>query len=243
MPGAGAGVPDRAVVGVGHEGFGGLAGRRLQRGQDVDRVAAVDADRDDLRGRGGECEGLAEGLSGPRAAVGHRVREPGGCAGLGEDGEQRLGLVAVRDGLHGQDVGAGGEQGLDAGAVEGGELAHAQPVPAAVLGAVREHRPVRAHGGGHPHLVVGGLGRPGGQVHAAVQQGGGSGAVVAVGGEGLVTDLVTGRDQYLGAGPGVRRVGGRHLVRALGEHPARPEVAGQVAALGGELVAEPAVEE
>lgn len=127
--------------------------------------------------------------------------------------------------------------------MEGGKFAGAQAVPAAVLGAVREHRTVRAHGGGHPHLVVGGLGGPGGQAHAAVQQGGGLGAVVAVGREGLVADLVAGGDQHLGAGPRVRGVGGLHLVRALGEHPAGPEAAGQVAALGGELVAEPAVQE
>lgn len=247
-PRTGVGVPGLAAVGVDDDGLPGHAGRDLDRAFDILRGAAVDADRDDLVGVGGQGERLLQRLPGAGAVTRDGVRQPGGRPQSAHRPQQRLGLIGVRDRLEGQHIRPDEIQHLQAGPVEGLQLGHTQPVSAPVLGAVREHRAVRSDRGRHverppdapPSRVHR---RVDGQLHALGDEFGRPVVLDPALREALEGGLVAGGDRHVGARLVVREVRLGDRLGLVREQSRRPQLVAQVVPGRPELVGQTAVED
>ena len=138
------GVPSVAAVRVGDERSVGRASCGREQGRQMARGCAIDTDRDDP-GVVADRERIRHGLPG---GCGRRRRDTGTTARPGprarRGADEHLGFADGRDRLERQQVDAGLEERLDPRRVDVAQRGRAGVVVAAILGAVGEHRAVRA---------------------------------------------------------------------------------------------------
>ena len=145
------------------------------------------------------------------------------------------------NGLDGEEVGFGVEEGFDPGQVPVCELPFGESVAAAVFGAVGEVGAVGADGGGD---ISGSVRFPcglAGEDDAAVHEFRGGGAVDAAAGEAVVGRLVAGGGGEVGAGVEEAPVDVADGVGVVVQDARGPEVVGEVVAVRLEVGRQPAV--
>ena len=159
---------------------------------------------------------------------------------LGEGLGDRVGLLGVGHGLHGQQIRCGGGQHRQSFGVEVHQPLARDAVAAAVLAAVVADRAERADPGGHQHTRPG---RLAGQIHTDPQRLVGLIGRAPGGDETLPRHLVARRHQHPRPGRRERAVHGQDLLRLVGQHPRRPQRVAQVLTPPFQLAGQAAVDD
>src|SRR5690606_7671273 len=207
----------------------------------VGRGRAVHPDRDDALLARCHREGLLQRLTSASALAADRVGQPRGNPERGCELPFGRRFVHVRDRLQCEEVRFRLGEDLHARAVEIAQLPRRQPVAAAVLGAVGQHRAVRTHRSRHVALRSTSGGAPG-EDDAAPHQLRGFLVPDAVRGEAGKARLIAGRGGHHGSGSEERLVRCGDLIWTVGEQARRPQRVVQVVATGFQLGGQTAVE-